>query len=155
MNPVSHLQIVKTMHFISVNVRHSLYFQHARVCHEDWEHCSPRRHPILEVSKDTGPTLIQPLVQLSSSVAQSCLTLCDSMDCSTPGFPVHHQLLELAQTHVHRSGDTIQPSHPLSSPSPPAFNLSQHQMRSFQMSQLFSGGNNCNWVKAKHRGGSW
>ena len=49
------------------------------------------------------------------------------MDCSTPGFPVHHQLLELAQTHVHRVGDAIQPSHPLSSPSSPAFNLSQHQ----------------------------
>ena len=49
------------------------------------------------------------------------------MDCSTPGFPVHHQLLELAQTHVHRVGDAIQPSHPLSSPSSPAFNLSHHQ----------------------------
>ena len=62
-----------------------------------------------------------------SSVAQSSLTLCNPMDCSTPGFPVHHQLLELAQTHVHWVGDAIQPSHPLSSPSPPAFNLSQHQ----------------------------
>ena len=61
-----------------------------------------------------------------SSVAQSCPTLCDPMDCSTPGFPVHHQLLELTQTHVHQVGDTIQPSHPLSSPSPPAFDLSQH-----------------------------
>ena len=49
------------------------------------------------------------------------------MDSSTPGLPVHHQLPELAQTHVHRVGDAIQPSHPLSSPSPPAFNLSQHQ----------------------------
>ena len=49
------------------------------------------------------------------------------MDCSTPGFPVHHQLLELSQTHVHQVGDAIQPSHPLSSPCPPAFNLSQHQ----------------------------
>ena len=49
------------------------------------------------------------------------------MDCSTPGFRVHHQLPELSQTHVHRVGDAIQPSHPLSSPSPPAFNLSQHQ----------------------------
>ena len=49
------------------------------------------------------------------------------MECSTPGFPVHHQVLELAQTHVHRASDAIQPSHPLSSPSPPAFNLSQHQ----------------------------
>ena len=62
-----------------------------------------------------------------SSVAQSCPTLCDPMDCSTPGLPVHHQLLELAQTHVHWVGVAIQPSHPLLSPSPPAFNLSQHQ----------------------------
>ena len=62
-----------------------------------------------------------------TSITQSCLTLCDSMDCSTPGFPVHHQLPELAQTHVHRIGDAIQPSYSLLSPSPPAFNLSQHQ----------------------------
>ena len=62
-----------------------------------------------------------------SSVAQSCLTLCDPMDCSIPGFPVHHQFLELAQTHDHRVGDAIQPSLPLSSPSLPAFNLSHHQ----------------------------
>ena len=62
-----------------------------------------------------------------SSVTQSCLTLCNPMDCSTPGFLVHHQLLELAQTHVHWVSDAIQPSHPLLSPSPPAFNLSQHQ----------------------------
>ena len=62
-----------------------------------------------------------------SSVAQSCLTLCDPMDCSMPGFPVHHQLLEPGQTHVHWIGDAIQPSHPLSSPFPPVFNLAQHQ----------------------------
>ena len=62
-----------------------------------------------------------------SSVAQSCLALWDPMDCSTPGFPVHHQLLELTQSHVHWVGDAIQPFHPLLSPSPPAFNLSQHQ----------------------------
>ena len=62
-----------------------------------------------------------------SSVAQSCLTLCDPMDHSTPGLPVHHQFPEFTQTHVHWVGDAIQPSHPLSSPSPPAFNLSQHQ----------------------------
>ena len=62
-----------------------------------------------------------------SSVAQLCPALCDPMDCSTPGFPVHHQLLELAQAHVHWVGDAIQPSHPLLSPSPPAFNLSEHQ----------------------------
>ena len=62
-----------------------------------------------------------------SSVTQSCPSLCDPMDYSTPGFPVHHHLPELAQTHVYRVGDAIQPSHPLSSPSPPDFNLSQHQ----------------------------
>ena len=63
----------------------------------------------------------------SSSVIQSCSTLCDPMDCSTPGLPVHHPLPESTQTHVHWVGDAIQPSHPLLSPSPPAFNLSQHQ----------------------------
>ena len=62
-----------------------------------------------------------------SSVAQSCPTLCDPMNRSTPGLPVHHQLPEFTQTHVHRVGDAIQPSHPLSSPFPPAPNLSQHQ----------------------------
>ena len=76
-----------------------------------------------------------------SSVAQSCPTLCDPMDCSTPGFPVLHQLPELAQTHAHRVGDAIQPSHSLLSPSPPAFNLSQHQ-------GLFQG------VRYSHQGAS-
>ena len=65
-----------------------------------------------------------------SSVAQSCPTLCDPNDCSTPGFPVHHQLLKP----THRVSDATQPSHPLSSPSPPIFNLSQHQ------GQLFASG---------------
>ena len=73
-----------------------------------------------------------------NSVVQSCLTLCDPMDCSTPGLPVHHHLLELAQTHVHSVGDASQPSHPLSSPSSPAFNLAQHQ-------SLFK------WVSSLHR----
>ena len=63
-----------------------------------------------------------------SSVTQSCPILCDLMDCSTLGFPVHHQLPESTQTHVHWVAGAIQPSHPLSSPSPPAFNLSQHQV---------------------------
>ena len=62
-----------------------------------------------------------------SSVAQSCPTLCDPMNRSTPGLPVHHQLPEFTQTRVRRVGDVIQPSHPLSSPSPPAPNPSQHQ----------------------------
>ena len=61
------------------------------------------------------------------SVTQLCLTLCDPMDCSMPGFPVHNHFLELAQTNVHSVSDAIQPSHPLSSPSPPAFSLAQHQ----------------------------
>ena len=62
-----------------------------------------------------------------SSVTHSCLTLCNPMSCSTPGLPVHQQTLEFIQTHVHWVGDAIQPSHPLLSPSPPAFNLSQHK----------------------------
>ena len=62
-----------------------------------------------------------------SSVTQSCLALCNPVDCSMPDFPVYHQFLEPAQTHVHRVGDAIQPPHPLSSPSPLLFSLSQHQ----------------------------
>ena len=62
-----------------------------------------------------------------SSVTQSCRTLCDPINRSMPGLPVHHQLLKFTQTHAHRVGDAIQPSHPLSSPSPPAPNPSQHQ----------------------------
>ena len=62
-----------------------------------------------------------------SSVTQSCPTLCNPMDCKTPGLPVYHQLPEFTQTHVHWVSDAIQPSHPLSSPSPPTFNLPQHQ----------------------------
>ena len=73
------------------------------------------------------------------SITQSCLTLCDPMDCSMPGFPILHHLLELAQTNVHWVGDAIQPSCPLSSTFPPAFNLSQHWGLFFQ-SQLFASG---------------
>ena len=73
-----------------------------------------------------------------STVGQLCLTLCDPVNCSTPGLPVHHQLPEFTQTHVNRTGDAIQPSHPLLSPSPPALNPSQYQ--GFQMSQLFASG---------------
>ena len=80
-----------------------------------------------------------------SSVTQSRLTLCNPMDCSLPGFPVHHQLLELAQTHVHRVGDAIQPSHPLLFPSPLAFDLSQ--LRVFS-NRLFASGGQSIWVSA-------
>ena len=76
--------------------------------------------------------------ELFSSVAQLCLTLCHPMDCSMPGFSVLHQLPELAQTHVHRVGDAIQPSHPLSSASPLVFSLSQYQ-------SLFQ------WVSSSHQ----
>ena len=77
------------------------------------------------------------LVVQFSSVAQSCPTLCDPMNRSTPGLPVHHQIPEFTQTHVHRVDDAIKPSHPLSSPSPPAPNPSQHQ-------SLFQ------WVNSSH-----
>ena len=72
-------------------------------------------------------SLRQFLRSLRSQSLQSCLTLFNPMDCSTPVLPFHHQLPELAQSHVCRVGDAIQPSQPLSAPSPPAFNLSQHQ----------------------------
>ena len=69
-------------------------------------------------------------------VTRSCLTLSDRTDCSMPGFPVHHQHTEFAQTHVHQVSDTIQLSHPLSSPSPPAFSHSQHYSLFQQLSSL-------------------
>ena len=81
-----------------------------------------------------------------SSVSQSCPTLCDPVNYSTPGLPVHHQLPEFTQTHVHRVSDAIQPSHPLSSPSPPSPNPSQQQ--SFPVSQLFAWGGQSTGVSA-------
>ena len=86
------------------------------------------RWEVVVIGTKGSPLLL--LLYLSvqfSSVAQSCLTLCDPMNRSTPGLPVHHQLLEFTQTQVHGVGDAIQTSHPLSSPSPPAPNPSQHQ----------------------------
>ena len=83
---------------------------------------------------------------VSSVQSLSCVPLFGTPDCSTPGFPVHHQLQELTQIHVHRVSDAIQPSHPLLSPSPPTFNLSQHQ--SFQMSQFFASGGQSYGVSA-------
>ena len=82
-----------------------------------------------------------------SSVSQSCPTLCDPMNRSTPGLPVHHQLPEFTQTHVHRVRDAIQPSHPRSSLSPPAPSPSQHQSL-FPMSQLFTWGGQTTGVSA-------
>ena len=73
-----------------------------------------------------GVDMCQGVIQFSSIQSLSRIRLCDPMDCSTPGFPVHHQVLRLAKTQVHLADDAIQPSHPLLSLSPPAFNLSQH-----------------------------
>ena len=87
-----------------------------------WEGAAAGGDPVLPSHSLQGPSSVQ-----FSSVAQSCLALCYPMDCSTPGLPVHHHLPELAQTHMHRVCDAIQPSHPLSFPSPPTFNISQHQ----------------------------
>ena len=84
----------------------------------------PARPALPEVSGTRPVGKARSLLQFSS-VAQSCPTVCDLRDCSTPGLPVHHQLPELTQIQIHRVGDAIQPSHPLSSPSPPAPNLSQ------------------------------
>ena len=94
-----------------------------------WNYTNWKGAPIfLEVQGQNNLAFSEkiPSVQFSS-VAQSCLTLCDPMNCSTPGLPVHHQLPEFTQTPVHRVGDAIQPSHPLPSPSPPAPSPSQHQ----------------------------
>ena len=88
-------------------------------------------------NKDRGIQSLHFLANQFSSVSQLCLTFCNPVDWSTPGFPVHHQLPELAQAHVHWVGDAIQPSHPLLSPSLPAFNLSQRQ-------DLFQ------WVSSSH-----
>ena len=91
----------------------------------------------LTLSCSLSPLFLIVLSIKFSSFAQWCPTLCDPMHRSTPGLPVHHQLPEFTQTHVHRVSDAIQPSHPLSSPSPPAPNPSQHQ-------SLFQ------WVNSSH-----
>ena len=101
-------------------------------------YCLQFLHINIVVFPKNSPEFVPPLIKannsknkcnenLFSSVAQLCPTHCDSMDCSMPGFPVHHQLPEFAQTHVHWVGDATQPPHRLSSPAPPAFNLLQYQ----------------------------
>ena len=100
-------------------------------------HYSPRFCRQLDKTEATELVLYIYLSVQFSSVTQSCPTLCDHMNCSTPGLPAHHQLPDFTQTHIHQVGDAIQPSHPLSSPSPPAPNPSQHQ-------SLFQ------WVNSSH-----
>ena len=80
--------------------------------------------PISSLPKPMVHPVTKNKLRTVSLIAQSCPNLCNPMDCSTPGFPAHHKFPELTQIHVHRVGDAIQPSHPLSSPSPPSFNLS-------------------------------
>ena len=88
---------------------------------------SPRSRKESDTTEQLCFALLHPTSVQFSSVAQSCPALCDAMNCSTPGLPVHHHLPEFTQTQVHRVSDAIQPSHPLSSPSPPVLNPSQHQ----------------------------
>ena len=97
------------------------------------------------ISKKSLKEIIKFNLSQFSSVAQSCPTLCDPMNRSMPGLPTHHQLPELTQTHVHQVGDVIQWSHPLSSPSPHAFNLSQHQ------GLFFTSGGQSFGVSAQHQ----
>ena len=103
--------------------------------------CSMPGFPVLHYLLEFALNSVQ-----FSSVAQSCRTLCNPMNCSMPGLPVHHQLPEFTQTHVLQVSDAIQPSHPLSSPSPPGPNPSEHQ--SFPMSQLFAWGGQSTGVSA-------
>ena len=90
--------------------------------HSKWLH-----HLLLDIWEDISLDSTPLILPQFSSGAQSCPTLGNPVDCSTPGIPVHHQLPELPQIHVYQVGDAIQSAHPLSSPSPPAFNFSQHQ----------------------------
>ena len=132
----SHVRLFATLGTVACQAPLSMGFSRQKY----WLSCSPPGalpHPGIEPASLESLELAGslPLVpprksdsRLSvSSVTQSCLTLCDPMNCSTPGLPVHHQLPEFTQTHVHWVGDAIWPSHLLLSPSPPAFNLSQHQ----------------------------
>ena len=107
---------------IAQRIKHLPAMQGTRVRSLDWEDPLEK-----EMAAHSGSLAWEiPSPQLSP-VTQSCPTLCSPMDFSSPGLPDHHQLPEFTQTHVHRVGDAVQPPHPLSSPSPPAFDLSQHQ----------------------------
>ena len=118
--PVELFQILKDD---AVKVLHSICQQiwKTQQWPQDW-----KRSVFIPIPKKGNAKECSSSVQFSS-VAQSCPTPCDPMNRSTPGLPVHHQLPEFTETHVHQVSDTIQPSHPLSSPSPPAPNPSQHQ----------------------------
>ena len=127
-DPHLHWRLLDTHREVWFSLLHSICQQiwKTQQWPQDWKRSvfiPSQRNPI---SKNAQTTAQLHSSQSVSSVTQSCPTLCDPMNCSTPGLPVHHQLLEFTQTHVHRVGDAIQPSHPLSSPFPPAPNPSQH-----------------------------
>ena len=103
-----------------------LYYHSLPMSHQEYAESSAELSAALPKSVLRNYVLVISSVQFSSFV-QSCLTLCSPMDCSTTGLAVHHQWMEFTQTHVHWVGDAIQPPHLLLSPSPPNFNLSQHQ----------------------------
>ena len=117
----------KTRHGVGYGSDHELLITKSRIIlNKVGKTTRPFRYELNQIPYDYTIEVfkgLDPVVQFSP-VPQSCPILYDQMDCSTPGFSVHHQLLELAQTHVHRVSDAIQPAHPLSSTSPPAFNLS-------------------------------
>ena len=118
-----HMRIMNTTFMgciSSKSLDSGLYSHSARVHSYQYWTSSDRVSPYVNLRQFTS-------LYYCCSIAQSCLTLCQPMDCSKPGFPVLHYLLELAQTHVCWVDDATQPSHPLLAPSPPAFNLSQHQ----------------------------
>ena len=123
-------RILKEEHPRSVSAQHATGDQWRKNSRKN-EEMEPKQkqYPVLDVTGDRSKIRCckeQYCIQFSS-VAQSCPTLCDPMNYSTPGLPAQHHLPEFTQTHVHRVRDAIQPSHPLSSPSPPAPNPSQHQ----------------------------
>ena len=123
------------MHFVLIVFSWTVFVIHSsqgQTNDQSWLHLPHDQRPCL------NHLLYLTLTVQFSSVAQLCPTLCEPMDCSMPGFPVHHQLPELTQIHVYRVSDAIQPSHPLSSPSLRVFNLSQHQ-------DLFQ------WVSSSHQ----
>ena len=124
---LSHIQLFATQWTVAHQAPQSMRILQARIL--EWVAMPPPGDLLNPGIEPRSPALQADFLSSQfSSVAQSCPTLCDPMSCSTPGLPVHHHLLEFTQTHVHQVGDAIQPSHPLSSPSPPAPNPSQHQI---------------------------
>ena len=128
-NLIDYTRLLCPWHFSSNNMRVDCHFLLEGIFLT--QGLNPHPMHLLHLQVDSLPLchLGSPSIDFSSvsSVAQSCLTLCDPMNHSTPGLPVYHQHPEFTQTHVHRVSDAIQPSHPLLSPSPPAPNPSQHQ----------------------------